>query len=473
MDEATRRPEEAKRILIADPGGETAKLLKEKSAELGAEVESFEQAALLALKAARGGADLVVICRPDSLAPLERLRNDPHTRHIPVLLSASTFKDQEHLLLAVVGADQIVDYPPEEEILLSWVRNALKRDFRRDAGQPFAEAKLREPGEARWPGRVSWVSGNKVRFETDLLVSEGDEFPIEGPLFSALGAAQAPARVLSRTRDDVFYNHDLRTLLEVRLPAGKPSLSDFARSYVQGIAPHKLKIAVVSRRGAALANFADAIDNTMYAVRWVPEIRDLASMLAHMKPALMVVDPENPDLADPMKAGALARAVKDGLRALPLSPPREARFWDRLGPGCPERNVPPLQQGSGWNELLETWAVPQNTVSDPSRVYMRRDHPFSHARLVTPCTLTSLTEAGGSVEVETALAEGARARIEIPALTAARVLPLHGRALRASRKGERAAMVWMGVGNEDEQKRLRFFVHETIMAIRRRELENT
>ena len=65
------------------------------------------------------------------------------------------------------------------------------------------------------------------------------------------------------------------------------------------------------------------------------------------------------------------------------------------------------------------------------------------------------------------------ARIEIPALTAARVLPLHGRALRASRKGERATMVWMGVGNEDEQKRLRFFVHETIMAIRRRELENT
>ena len=142
MTETSRNVPSLRRILVADPSGEGARLIQPQLEELKAEMTVFDNAALLTMDAARHGGDLIVIFRPDTLLPLERLRNDPRTRHIPVLLSCSTLDDDEKHYLALVAADQLIDYPAERELLLPWISGGRKRDFHRGRTEDFANAKL-------------------------------------------------------------------------------------------------------------------------------------------------------------------------------------------------------------------------------------------------------------------------------------------------------------------------------------------
>ncbi len=472
MNDASRAGAGPKRILVADPVGDTGRIVTQHAADWGAEVRVFEQPGLLARSAAHAGADLCVIVRPESLEFLEKLHNEPQTRHIPLILCSGTLSgDPERAFLALDVANQVLSYPYDPAMLVPWIGNALKRDFRRGTGQEFAEARMRLDGTARWTGRVSWVSGNRLRLETDLVPAEGEELVLEGPLLRAVGEPSAVARVVSRSKDDLHYDREVRLVLDVQRARRGAPLSALVRGNAQYSAPGKLKIAVIAPSGNAVARLADAVDTAKFTLRWIESLEGLSPRLQKFKPALLVADPEHPDLHDTMRAGALVRAAKAGIPVLPLAAPGDARFWDRLGPLCPQRDVPPVEPQKGWTALLLRHAVQHETDRDPDRVFLRRDHPFSHARIVTPATLTSLTEAAGSVECPFALGERARARIDVPDLEAAGVKPLYGRVLRAARAKERAPIVWMGVGDEDAEKRLRFFVYEAIIAQRRKDLE--
>lgn len=462
-----------KRIVVSDPMGSGAEFLQTHAARWNAQIISFPQAASAALDAARNGGDLVFLFRPDTLAPLERLRNDPHTRHIPILLAIGSLDDPERKLLAIVGADQILDYPFEEEKVLLWVEAALKKDFRRSGAQEYAQAKLHETGEAHWAGRVSWVSGTHLRFETDLLAAVGDEFPFGGALASVYGSDPLTARVLSASRDDVFYNHEVRLELELQLPHGRPNLSQLAGGTGGATAPEKFKIALISPRGFSMNQLADSIDNSRFAVRYIADLDRLGPILTHMHPALLIIDPDHPDLSDPMRAGSLTRAARQGLKILPLKTPTVRKFWEKLGPSCPTIEVPELTRGTGWDDLLANHALAHTGATDPNRAYIRRDHLFSHARLTTPVTLADITEVGGGVFLDWTVAEQARVRLSFPALGQAGIPAVYGRALRGARAKERLELAWMGVGDEERARRLRFFVHETIIASRRKEFEES
>lgn len=463
-----------KRILVSDPVGEAGAVVARHASDWNAEVRVFRQEGLLARHAAQHGADLFVVFRPDTLDFLERLHDDARTRHVPLLLVATELlRDPESAYAALACADQVISYPFEEAQLVPWIDAALRRDFRRGPGQEYAEARVRLPGTAHWTGRVSWVSGNRLRFETDLVLAEGEVLPFESPLLAELGESSAPARVVARSREDMHYNHEVRLVLELDRPKGAPPLSARVRGNPDYEAPGKLKVAVVTAEPENLRRFADAVDRERVAVRWIPSLDNFQQSMARHVPALLVVDPEHPQLEEPLRAGAVVRLTKNGPRVLPLSSPPSTRFWDRLGDACPGCDVPPLADGAEWTALVLRWAAPDATDADANRVFLRRDHPFSHGRLVAPATLVALTEATGAIESPYALGERARGRLELPGLADAGVPPLYARALGAARKGESAKLVWMGIGDEESERRLRFFIYETIVAARRRELEGS
>lgn len=461
------------RVFLADPVGDAARLVQSHAARLGAEIVVFEQAGLLAMEAARHDtAQLIVIFRPDSFAVLERLRNDGRTRHIPVLLCCAVGHEAERKFQALVASDQVLDYPFEEEILIGWIERALKGRFDRGMEQEFAQARLSEPTTAHFTGRVSWVSGNRVRFETDLVLPEGAEVPLEGPLVAKLGCESLTVRVLSRTRDDVFYNQDVRLELQCLREPGEPPLVAALDAEPRAVAPAKTKVGVISAPGSDISELVAALDPAKFAIRWIPTLERLSVTLGHLRPALLVVDPAHPDLEDAMRSGGVVRAAKE-LPVLPMTPRPAGKIWTRLGPGCPTLDVPPLEPNA-WSELVTAHARPDAGPQDPERRYVRRDHPFSHARIAVPATLAGISEVGCELGLEYALGDQARARIDVPEAGAKLgVQPLYGRVLRATAAKERAKFVWMGVGNEADGKRLRLYVQDTILAKRRKEFEES
>lgn len=455
-------------ILVADPAGYGAALVQAHAPRLGVEVIAFEHSARLAMHAGRHGADLVVFFTPTSFAALERLRNDGRTRHIPVLLCTNVGHDEERRFEALTAADQVVDHPFEAEVVVGWIERGLKRAFDRGIDLEFARARLSVEGEARWTGRVSWVSGNRLRFETDLYLPEGAELALEGPLVSALGVPKLDVRVIAQQRDDVFYYHAARYELQV-LP-GQPLPPGAFDVDPHAIAPAKVKIGVIGS-GARFADLCGALDTAKFAVRWIANLEGFGPKVAHLRPALIVADPAHPDLDDAMRAGSLVRISKE-IPVLPLTPRPAGKVWARFGPGCPTLDVPPLEPGA-WTDLVTRSARPLKEPVDPDRRYVRRDHRFSHARLVTPVTLVGLTEIGCEISCPFALGERARARIDIAPMIESGVQPLHARVLRAAKLDEPAKMVFMGIGNEDETRRLRLYVQDAILAKRRQEFEES
>ena len=469
------------RILVSDAGGTTTRFLEARAEELGVEVVGVEQAATLAMMAAREGADLVVVAQPASFAPLERLRNDPRTRHIPVILLASPTGDHEKDHLALVGTSQVLDWPYEESALLAHVRTYLGSG--RGGGISFhdyAVARVSEDVGIGWAGRICWVTPRRLRLETDVLLPEGSVQELEGFLVRSLGRERVVVRVVSSSRDDVFYNHGMRSELEVldEVPDGLDphrdqgaiDLAAAVRAEKFAAAPHKRKLAVLCQRAVDMTRVASVLDPRRWAIRWVPSVERLAKDLAHLRPALLLVDPALPDLAEPLLAAKLLRVTADGPPVVPFGPPGEGKAWEKLAARGTPLEVPDPGDRDAWNDFLEE-RVPPVDAGEEERVYLAREHRFSHAVVRGTGRLTSLCEAGATLELPVDVAAEARAHVVVPSLMATGLARLHGRVLEAAKAKNPVRMAWMGVGGDRYQTLLRRHVQEIIMEARRREFQ--
>ncbi len=469
------------RILVSDAGGTTTRFLASRAEELGVEVIGVEQAATLVVKAAKEGADLVVVAQPASFAPLERLRNDPRTRHIPVILLASPTGDHEKDHLALVGTSQVLDWPYEENALLAHVRTYV--GGRRGGGISFHEYAIARVGEdvgLGWAGRICWVTRRRLRLETDVLLPEGSLQEIEGFLVRQLGRERLAVKVVSSTRDDVFYNHGMRSELEVldEVPDDLDPLRDQSavdlaaavRSEKFAAAPRKRKVAVLCDRPGQMTRVAGRLDPRRWALRWVRSIDELAKALPHLNPVLLLVHPRLPDLSEPVAAGKLVRLTADGPPIVPLGPPGEEKVWEKLAARGTVLDVPDRDDAEAWSDLLERLAPEQDEAGD-ERVYLAREHRFSHAIVRGTGRLTSLCEVGATLELPLDVAVEARAHVVVPSLLSAGIPRLHGRVLETSPAKRPVRVAWMGVGGDRYQTLLRRHVQEIIMEARRREFQ--
>ncbi len=463
-----QREQRSFRVLLGDAGETTTAWLEAVAEKLDFELKTFPQPALLAAMAAKEGGHLVVIAEPSTLAPLERLRNDPRTRHIPVILLSRQLTDKEAQLNALAAANQILDYPPEQKALLSWVEQGLRGSFARNRVGEFQVARVDLPGEARWLGRVSWASHDRVRFESNIRLEEETRVELEGPLLDKAGLATGSFGVHSVRSEDVFYNHAFRHELVLGrvLECG---LGEIAEAEPLASAPRKRKIGLLCPRGPLLTQLAASVDLQRYAIRWIPKLEKLGDAVSHIDPAVLLVDPEHPEFEEPAKAGALLRLSLPKLPILPTSLPEETKLWEKLGERCPLLEVPELGDREAWTALLDKLSEEDLGELDPTRRYLRRDHRFSHARFVQPVELLEISEVGGTLRTDVAVAADARVRIDCPELLAEGLKPLHGRVLAAGRAGEPLQLVWMGVGGEVETTALRRMISEVIMTARREE----
>ncbi len=471
------------RILVSDAGGTTTRFLASRAAELGVEVIGVEQAATLVVMAAREGADLVVVAQPASFAPLERLRNDPRTRHIPVILLASPTGDHEKDHLALVGTSQVLDWPYEESTLLSHVRTYLGGRRGRGGGISFHEyavARVSEDVGLGWAARICWVTPRRLRLETDVLLPEGSVQEIEGFLVRALGRERLAVRVVSSSREDVFYNHGMRSELEVldEVPDDLDPLRDQSavdlaaaiRAEKFAAAPRKRKLAVLCERPAQMTRIAAVLDPRTWALRWIRSVEELAKALPHLAPSLLLVHPRLPDLAEPLLASKLLRATAEGPPVVPFGPPGEEKVWEKLAARGTSLDVPDTGDGDAWNELLDRLA-PFPDEDFPDRVYLAREHRFSHAIVRGTGRLTSLCEVGATLELPLDVAAEARAHVVVPSLLSSGIARLHGRVLETSPAKRPVRVAFMGVGGDRYQTLLRRHVQEIIMEARRREFQ--
>ncbi len=470
------------RILVSDAGGTTTRFLASRAEELGAEVTGIEQAASLVVRASREGADLVVVAQPASFAPLERLRNDPRTRHIPVILLASPTGDQEKDHLALVGTSQVLDWPYEEHALLAHVRAYLGKRGR-GAGIGFHDYAIARVGEdvaLGWAGRICWVTPRTLRLETDVLLPEGSIQEIEGFLVRALGRERLAVRVVSSSRDDVFYNHGMRSELALleevpdELDPQRDQASVDLAAAVRGerfaAAPRKRKVAVLCGRSTRMTRVAATLDPRRWALRWIRSAEELAKALPHLNPALLLVHPRLPDLAEPLAAGKLLRVTAEGPPVVPFGPPGEEKIWEKLAARGTPLEVPDPGDREAWNELLER-LLPPRAEDHPDRVYLAREHRFSHAIVRGTGRLTSICEVGGTLELPLDVAAEARAHLVVPSLLRAGIARLHGRVLETAPAKRPVRIAFMGVGGDRYQTLLRRHVQEIIMEARRKEFQ--
>ncbi len=460
------------RLIVADAGGSITRLLEQNAEELQTNIAAFTQPELAADDAVTHGGDLIIMAEPRILDPLERLRNDPRTRHIPLILLSSRLNDAEKRFAALCHADQVLDHPIENELLIEWAGRGLRGQLERGNLLDYALARMNEAGESYWTGRVCWVSDHRLRFETDIVPEVGSIFPVAGPLMKAMGMQTCPTTVLTVSESDVFYNYGAR--LELEIPENiRVSLREFCEKEGRCIARRKIKLGILCESGCGLARVASLLDSTRYAIRWIKSAVGIAASLKHLNPALLLVDPKHSDLADPVRAAALVRLPEGGIPILPLSTPDNERLWTRLGSRCPTSEVPDAEDAEAWAKLLGELLGDELTTQKQGRAYLRRDHLFSHLRMTIPCALNELSEAGGGVRTMCKVLTNARARFDIPALTDAGLQSLHGRALSGEKAEEKIKVVWMGIGGDREATRLRRFVSERIMAARREEYNAT
>jgi hypothetical protein len=455
-------------VFLSDPSGVVRTFVDGLAARLPLEVREFGQAGLLAATAAREGADLAIIAGPRSLAPLERLHNDPRTRGVPVLLITSELKDEEARFKALAITDQVLDFPPEESVLELRIEQLLA-DRETPAGlHDYATARLEHEATAHWASRVCWVSGSRLLLETDVELPESAEVPLAGPALAQQGLSAAWARVVSCGTEHLHYNHAVS--LELELLERPDALVEALRAEPHCQAAKKTKLTVVTDEPARLTAVAGAVDHTRHSIRWLRQLEGLAKHTVRFRPALILIDPTHRDLEGGGKFGALRKLQQPAPPVLPFEAPDDPAPWERLGERCPRVDPPPLEDGAAFAAMIDQLAEPGDAgPADEERIYLKREHRFSHARVAISARLSELSEVAGGVKFDVRVHAGGRLRLDVPDLQRTGIRPLYGRVLRTARPSERVQVLFMGVGGEAEARKLRSHVQGVIMEARRRE----
>ncbi|SFR12808.1 diguanylate cyclase [Poseidonocella sedimentorum] len=118
------------RILVADEVATNRIVLKVKLSSAYYDVQLAETAAAARKAMRRGGLDMVIadarLGGTHGLTLCRTIKADPSTMHIPVLLLTADDDPELRLKALAAGADDILDKPPEESLLLARVRNLLR-----------------------------------------------------------------------------------------------------------------------------------------------------------------------------------------------------------------------------------------------------------------------------------------------------------------------------------------------------------
>jgi hypothetical protein len=452
-------------VFLSDPSGVVTAFVDGLKERLPLEIREFNQPGMLAATAAREGTDLAVIAGPRSLAPLERLHNDPRTRGVPVLLITSDLRDEEARFKALAITDQVLDFPPEQTVLELRIEQLLA-DRETPAGlHDYATARSEHEASAHWASRICWVSGSRLLVETDAELEPGAEVPLSGPALARNGLPAAWARVVSRETENVHYNHAVS--LEMEMLERPEAVIEGLNAEPHCKAKRKTRLTVVTDDAARLTKVAGLVDHTRHSIRWVRQLDGLGKHVARFRPAVILVDPAHHQLEDPAKFGVLRQLKSPAPPILPIEPPEETAPWERLGDRC--ARLEPPEEAEAFTALIDELTGPDDQAEEENRLYLKREHPFSHARVTIPAKLVELSEVCGGVRFGCRAHAGGRLRLDVPELQRLGLQPLYGKVLRTARAGERIQMLFMGVGGEAEARKLRSHVQGVIMEARRRE----
>lgn len=457
-------------IFLSDPSGTIEPELRKMSKDIPMEIREFKQAAMLSATAAREGADLAIIAGPMSLAPLERLHNDPRTRGVPVLLIASKLGDGtgEQRFKAMALCDQRMDFPPEESVFRARVRQLLEGGVAPDGLLDFARARIDHEATAHWAGRITWVRSKALGFETDIELPEGLEIPLSGALVTAACEDGAVATVVACRSENVHYNHAVELELEIRDP--HCNLARMVEETALCHAAMKDRIILVSENPRMLTKVAGAMDQEHFSLRWVKSFEDLKAQLARHAPALILVDIHHSRLDQPGSFGTFRRIPEGGPKVLPLEAPEETKSWERLGEErCPVLEPPDLDDKAAFREVVAQLAAERHASVADDRAFIDRAHEFSHGRITVPARMVELSEVSGGVTFEHRIHAGGRLQLNAPELERHGLRPFFARALRTTRAKQAAELLWMGIGGDADGRKLRAYVQFVIMEARRRE----
>lgn len=438
---------------------------------LGLDVRRFNQAGILAATAAREGPDLIVIAGPRSLAPLDRLHNDPRSRGVPVLLITSELREEDARFKALAITSQVLDFPPEESVLELRIKQLLAERGSPSGLRDYATARLELEATALWGGRICWVEGNRLLLETDVELPEGTEGPLAGPVLAHHGLSATWARVVAMDTEDLHYDYTVN--LELELVQSPDGLTEGLRSDPHCQAHRKTRLCLLAEDPSRLGPVAACLDLTRYSLRWIRHLDALPKHASRMRPAAVLLDPEHPELQDRAKFGLLKRLPEPTPPLVPIVAPEERSSWERLGDLCATLEPPSLEDPNAFADLVDRVCGSQEPAEAEAeageRIYLKREHPFSHARLSIPAKLVELSEVAAGVRFAQRVHAGGRLRLDVPELIHSGLQPLYGRVLETARPDERVQVLWMGVGGEAEARKLRSYVQGVIMEARRRE----
>ena len=463
------KPKRKPKVLVGDLFGRASSFLESRKEELGVELELFEQPATLAMAAADSRADLAVVVNPDTLLPLERLRNDPRTGHIPLLLVIPGLVHLEKQFLSLAVADHVIDYPFEEEVLLEWVSRGIRRKLVDPVDQHYASADVDGWGAARFVGRLCWVDGNRCGFETDVALPEGSRFRFSGPLASTIGDEEIEGSVLSCSKHDVYYDHAWHLELDLKPSEGQLNLGEALSAHRFSIArTRRGKIALVSHSNGKAGDLAEAVGTDDFLICPYLDLKEMVDDYLHSTPAAVIIDPDLPDL-ESEKWPETLEALPSSLPIFPLSRPRDPSSWELPAHRILCLDVPRLAKDS-WQALLSPLieTVDPEQKVEGSRTYLRRESALSHGRVSIPLKLDTLSEVGGTLTCRYQVAANARFRLDVRSLAAAGLPPLCGRFVEGTQADEAAHVVWMGLGGMQQCNRVRGYIQQRVVQQRSR-----
>lgn len=147
---------------------------------------------------------------------LRRLRSDPQTRHIPVIVVSASTRQDDRIEALAAGADDIFFKPYDDQLLMSRVRNLLRRRQEMPdvaLADPSGVMGLSEPqGEFVQPGLIALVTERAevgLRLRRDLTPRMRDSFVVAG-----MGDALAEISPVRESAD--VYLIDLTTVVAER-----------------------------------------------------------------------------------------------------------------------------------------------------------------------------------------------------------------------------------------------------------------
>jgi two-component system, cell cycle response regulator len=144
------------------------------------------------------------------LEVLRRLRRDPSTRDIPVIALAASGEGGERLAAFAAGADDVMDRPANERLLLARLRNLLRTraDGEFSAGDPAMSGLAEAPAAFEPQGTVAVVS-SQARAALDLRDALSGQLRDRLVVLSRREAlAEGPALPGLDTVPEVFIIHD-------------------------------------------------------------------------------------------------------------------------------------------------------------------------------------------------------------------------------------------------------------------------